>query len=89
VEFEFDEEEAAANLRKHGVSFAEAATVFDDPMSLTYLDTDHSLDEVRYLTIGTSLCGRLLIVSHTDREERVRLISARNVTSTEWKSYEG
>jgi uncharacterized protein len=88
VEFEWDAEKAANNLLKHGVSFQEAGTVFGDPLAITYFDPDHSDDEDRYLTFGHSSEGRLLIVSHTDREDRTRLISARPATRAETKQYE-
>lgn len=87
VEFEWDAEKNRVNLQKHGLSFEEAATVFGDPLSDTFDDPNHSFDEHRFLTIGTSGAGRLLIVSHTDREDSVRLISAREVTRDERKSY--
>ena len=70
MELEWDDAKAEANLRKHGVSFTEAMTVFGDPLSLTGYDPDHSDDEDRYITVGLSADGRLLIVSHTDRGAR-------------------
>ncbi len=73
---------------KHGVSFAEAETVFGDPLALTGYDPDHSDDEDRYITMGTSLDGRLLVISHTDRENRVRIISARVASRRERRDYE-
>ena len=88
LEFEWDPEKAASNLKKHGVSFEEAATVFRDQLSLTFYDPDHSVDEDRYITIGTSTDGRLIIVSHTDRDDHIRIISARNATRRERKMYE-
>lgn len=88
MEFEWDPDKAAANLKKHKVSFSEAATVFGDPLSSTFSDPDHSDDEERWLTIGTSLEGRVLVVSHTDREEGVRIISARQATRRERAAYE-
>ena len=72
----------------HGVSFHEAATVFGDPLAITYDDPDHSEDEDRFLTFGHSALGRLLVVSHTDREDRTRIISARTATRKERKQYE-
>ena len=89
MEFEWDPLKAEDNLKKHGVDFTEAATVFSDPLSITYSDPDHSLDEDRYIIIGSSSANRLLIVAHTDRDESTRLISAREVTSRERKLYEG
>ena len=79
--FEWDPKKAATNLRKHGVSFDEAATVFQDDLSLTGDDPDHSLSEDRQVTFGISSSGRLLVVSHAERGDRIRIISARPVTS--------
>jgi uncharacterized protein len=67
VTFEWDPSKAAQNRRKHGVSFHEAATVFGDPLALTYQDPDHSVQEQRFITVGTSNTGKLLIVAHADR----------------------
>lgn len=86
--FEWDPEKAAGNLRKHGVSFQEAATVFEDAMSVTYFDPDHSTKESRYLTVGMARSGQLLIVAHTDRGKSLRIISARKTTRRERKQYE-
>jgi len=88
VTFEWDEAKAAANLAKHGVSFDEAKTVFDDPLFVDFYDPEHSVDEHRYITLGESQQGRLLIVAYTGRDEVTRLISAREVTSTEREAYE-
>ena len=88
MEFEWDPNKADYNLKRHGVDFTEASTVFNDPLSVTYHDPDHSLDEDRYITIGLSVSNRLLIVAHTDRNEVTRIISAREVTSRERKLYE-
>jgi uncharacterized DUF497 family protein len=79
---------AAANERKHGVSFPEAATVFRDPLSLTGFDPNHSDDEDRFVTMGTSVTGQLLVVVHTERDDCVRIISAREATRRERKDYE-
>ena len=76
MEFGWDAAKAERNLDKHGVSFQEAATVFGDPLAVTYADPDHSEEEDRYLTFGESSDGRFLVVSHTDREDRTRIISA-------------
>ena len=76
------------NLARHGVSFDEASSVFGDPLALTIGDPDHSSEEDRFLTIGYSDRRRLLIVAHTDRDDRVRVISAREVTATERHVYE-
>ena len=88
MEFEWDEAKATANEQKHGVDFTEAMTVFADPLSLTGYDPDHSEEEDRYLTMGLSAEGRLLIVSHTDRGDIVRIISAREADRRERKDYE-
>jgi uncharacterized protein len=88
MEFEWDDDKAEANERKHGVSFPEAQTVFADLLALTGYDPDHSHDEDRYITMGTSLEGRLLVISHTDRAEHVRIISARTASRKERKDYE-
>lgn len=79
---------AAANLRKHGVSFEEAATVFRDTLSATAADPDHSVSEDRYVTFAVSVRGRLLVVAHTERGETMWLISARPATKRERKIYE-
>jgi len=81
--FEWDEKKAAANAKKHGVSFHEAATVFGDPLALTFSDPDHSENEYRFLTFGLSWSNRLLVVAHTDRGSKVRIISARPMTRHE------
>ena len=88
MEFEWDKDKAASNLKKHKVSFDEAGTVFGDTFSKTFADPDHSIDEDRYITIGMSDRGRVLMVSHTDREDRIRIISARVATRRERKAYE-
>jgi len=87
MEFEWDDTKAETNQRKHGVSFAEAATVFDDPLAITFYDPAHSDEEDRFLTIGMSHGGRVIILSHTDREDWVRIISAREATRSEQKGY--
>lgn len=88
MRFEWDEDKAAANLAKHGVSFGEAETVFADPLYVDFYDPDHSDDEHRYIVIGESNQGRLLIVSYTERDEITRLISAREVMRSEREAYE-
>jgi uncharacterized DUF497 family protein len=88
VNFEWDPLKAAQNARKHGVSFHEAATVFGDPLAITYQDPDHSVQEQRFITVGTSNSDRLLIVAHADREECIRIISARKTTQAERIQYE-
>ena len=85
---EWDEEKAEANLGKHGVSFEEARTVFDDPLYVDFYDPDHSHDEHRYIILGRSQQGRLLLVSYTERGDVLRLISSREVTPAERKAYE-
>ena len=76
IEFEWDSDKGNKNIKKHRVSFNEAATIFGDPLSMTFYDPDHSIDENRYITIGLSHLGKLLIVSHTDRVESIRIINA-------------
>jgi uncharacterized protein len=88
MKFEWDETKAARNLSKHGVLFEEAKSVFDDPLYVDFYDPDHSDEEERYLIIGESNRGRLLIVSYTERGDLIRLISARVVTRTERETYE-
>jgi hypothetical protein len=88
MNFEWDEEKAEANLGKHGVSFSEARTVFDDPLYVDFYDPDHSYDEQRYIIIGRSQQGRLLLVSYTERGEGLRLISSREATPAERRAYE-
>jgi len=87
-EFEWDEEKADKNLKKHGVSFEEAATIFNDPRIATILDPDHSTDEERFVSLGKSFIQRILSVVHTERNKRTRLISARKATKTERTTYE-
>lgn len=86
--FEWDEAKARANLAKHRISFENASTVFADPSSITIMDEVHSEIEVRYVTIGMTSLGPILVVSHTDRGRRIRIISARKATSKERKQYE-
>jgi uncharacterized protein len=88
MEFEWDPRKASINLRKHGVSFTEAGTIFGDELAITVSDPDHSDNQDRYITIGWSDRRRLLIVSHTDRGDRMRIISARELTKAERKEYE-
>jgi uncharacterized DUF497 family protein len=88
MQFEWDRSKATSNLSKHGVSFEEAKTVFDDPLYVDFYDPDHSESEERYLVVGESNQGRLLIVSYTERRNSIRLISAREVTRTEREAYE-
>jgi uncharacterized DUF497 family protein len=88
VTFEWDPKKAAANRRKHGVDFHEAATTMEDPLSTTYPDPDHSVDERRQVTIGQSVRGRVLVVAHTERNDVLRIISAREATARERRFYE-
>lgn len=86
--FEWDEVKAAQNLRKHGVSFDAAASVFLDSLAYTFTDPDHSVGEMRMVTFGYSQAGRLLAVVHTDRGRAIRIIGARTATRHERKIYE-
>jgi len=88
MRFVWDEKKAASNLGKHRISFEEAATVFDDPLSDTFPDPDHSLHEHRFIIRGSSESGKILVVAHTDDGDLVRIISAREATHGERKSYE-
>ncbi len=86
-QFGWSADKAAKNRRKHRVAFEEAATVFDDPMFITVIDDEHSVDEERYITVGMSSQHRLLIVAHTDRGGRIWIISAREATKKEARFY--
>ena len=86
--FEWDPAKAERTLRKHGVSFTDAGAAFSDDLSITVPDPDHSDDEDRHITIGWSHRGRLLMVAHTDRDDKIRIISARELTKSERKEYE-
>jgi hypothetical protein len=88
MQLEWDEREAAANAKKHGVSFQQATTVFGDPLAVTFADPDHSAAEGRYVTFGLPGSSRLLVVAHTERGDRTRLISARPATRHERRIYE-
>ncbi|HEX9422492.1 MAG TPA: BrnT family toxin [Pyrinomonadaceae bacterium] len=88
MEFEWDRKKAENNLKLHGVSFDEAMTVFDDPLFLTFADPDHSEEEQRFMIMGESSNGKLLVVAHAKRSQVTRLISARKATRKERKSYE-
>ena len=88
MNFEWDPAKARKNRRKHRVAFEEAATVFGDPLALTYPDPDHSLLEQRFITVGMSSAGRVLIVAHAERRESIRIISARKATQHEREQYE-
>ncbi|MFS8117985.1 MAG: BrnT family toxin [Microcoleus sp.] len=88
MEFEWNPDKADLNLRKHNISFHEATTIFNDSLSVTFPDPDHSIGEERYVIIGMSELGKLLIVSHTDRENRIRIITARTANRQEKRFYE-
>jgi uncharacterized DUF497 family protein len=88
MRFEWDDVKAAANRRRHGVSFREAASVFTNPLARIFDDEDHSADELRKIMIGHSRVGRLLVISYTVHGEAVRIISARKATRNERKDYE-
>lgn len=88
MDFEWNRAKAATNVRKHGVTFEEAATAFDDPFAVTFADPDHSASEERWLTFGISNRQRLLVVSHTERHDCLRIISAREATRHEHKIHE-
>jgi uncharacterized protein len=88
LEFEWDERKAETNVSKHDVDFEEASTVFRDEGSITIGDPEHSWGEARYLILGTSARGRILVVAHTERGERIRIISARRATRPERRKYE-
>ena len=88
LNFEWDEEKAKANFKKHRVSFDEATTVFIDPLSITISDPDHSVDEQRYIDIGSSDKGRVLVVVYTERSSNIRIISCSKANPSERKLYE-
>ncbi len=88
IDFEWDPNKAARNLRKHGVTFQEAATVFRDDLSITVPDPDHSTEEERFITVGLSSQNRLLMIAHAERGDSIRIISARELTPKERRQYE-
>ena len=88
MQFSWDPRKAATNAKKHGLTFEEAATVFGDPLTLTAFDPDHSEIEDRFITIGRSTVGRLLVVVHADDGLTVRIISSRKATRREREDYE-
>jgi uncharacterized DUF497 family protein len=88
MEFEWDPEKAGFSLKKHGISFHVASTVFGDPFAITFNDPDHSTGEHRFLTFGNSIWNQLLAVVHTERRGKIRIISARRATPKERKIYE-
>jgi len=88
ITFEWDTDKVLTNLKKHAISFDEGATIFNDPLIATMPDPDHSDQEIRYIAIGMSVTGRLLVVIFTERNEKTRLISCRKATKTETEIYE-
>ena len=88
LKFEWDRRKAASNFKKHGVTFEEAATAFGDPLSVTIHDPNHSNDEDRFLLLGETRGKKLVIVAHTDRNDTIRIISARPATGGERENYE-
>lgn len=88
MKFEWDNKKAVQNIKKHGISFDEAVTAFYDPLSATFDDPDHSIEEQRYITIGFSSHGNLLVVAHAERKQNIRIISARLASAHERKKHE-
>ena len=88
LRFTWDPRKAAGNLRKHGISFTEAASAFSDPLSITISDPDHSMDEAHFLLIGQSLRHHLVVVAHVERGDTIRIISARIASRSERRTYE-
>lgn len=88
LRFSWESRKATANLRKHGVSFSEAASAFNDPLSITIPDPDHSLDEDRFILIGQSIRHHLVVVAHVERGDTIRIISARTASRHERHTYE-
>ena len=86
--FEWDEVKAKANFKKHKVSFEEGKTIFNDPFLFTFPDNEHSIDEKRYINIGISAKGRILVLIHTERNDKIRIISRRKATVSERRFYE-
>ncbi|MCX5636354.1 MAG: BrnT family toxin [Planctomycetota bacterium] len=88
LRFEWDSKKAQANKRKHEITFEEASTIFGDPLSITIPDPAHSIGEDRFITIGTSVNDELIVVVHTERDDTIRIISARRATKNERRQYE-
>ncbi len=88
LRFDWDPEKAESNEKKHGVRFAEAATAFGDPLSLTIPDPGHSVGEARFVLVGLSYLSRLVVVAHAESEDSIRIISARLATKAERRAYE-
>lgn len=88
LRFDWDPDKAEANEDKHGVPFSEAATAFGDPLSITIPDPEHSVGEARFILVGLSYLGRLVVVAHAETNDSIRIISARLATKAERRSYE-
>ena len=88
LQFEWDSKKAQSNKKKHGITFEGASTIFGDPLSITIPDPAHSISEDRFITIGTSINNKLIVVVHTDRDDIIRIISARKATRDEKNQYE-
>jgi len=88
MKFDWDPSKAKRNLAKHGVSFEEAATAFEDPLYVDFFDPEHSQEENRYIRVGSSNQKRILVVAYSEREEQTRIISARPATKHERQAYE-
>jgi hypothetical protein len=88
MKFEWDKDKERRNIRKHAISFDEAVTVFYDPLSATFADPDHSIEEDRFITVGYSSQGRLFVVSYTEKGDAIRIISARRATMLERTRHE-
>ena len=88
LRFEWNRKKALLNIRKHGITFGEASTIFGDSLSLTIPDPNHSIGEDRFITIGTSAGGRILVVVHTEQQDVIRIISARKAAKNERNQYE-
>lgn len=88
LSFEWDAQKARTNERKHGVTFGDAATAFGDPLSATVPDPDHSIEEARFVLIGSTYRGTIVVVVHTQRGDSIRIISARRATRAERRAYE-
>jgi uncharacterized protein len=88
IEFEWDPQKERSNIAKHRIAFTEATAIFFDPLAITVFDPEHSQDEERYITVGASASGCILMVAHTDRMDRIRIITARELTRAEKKAYE-
>lgn len=86
--FEWDEVKAGANFKKHKVSFKEGKTIFNDPFLFTFPDTEHSINEERYINIGLSANGRVLVLTHTEQQGKIRIVSCRKATAHERRFYE-